>query len=321
MKILNYAVIILLIISLWMNFTLSNRVEQLANDLSYLKYNLPDRINAISSSVHNALNDMKEQAKWIRDCSYQVVSMADDYSQFDIKLDFSLNEQKASEKLYIVVIDENSRDKQQIAVPIEESLNYTVTIPLKSCNYSLNLLGSTPSGSRIEPLKSVILLNIKNNLVMIEGRKVREYYTSSSKTGYINFFVGLSSKPRKAIPGMENLQSNIEFVSVDADVYMGLEKLDTFDLMSGEGYTPISIEDVTNEYPEYLNEFDYIFSGSYIINTDIYQKYMEFKQDDLHDEAEIYFLIKATDTKGNEYKTIVDHSFYYLDGDTIKSYR
>lgn len=320
MKKLNILIVILLIISLWMNFTINERVEQLRTKITSINHSLSSQINSISSNVNSAANAMKKQALWVRESSYEVIRVNEKFSQFDVEFTFTLNKKNNDEKLYIICTSEEDGKQEKIEVPESEVLNYKVKLVLEDENYTFDLLGISESTSRSEKLDNIYLKNIKNSIIHADGEILKETCPRNNDNAFIDFYVSVSAIPQKSLRGMENLIGKIEFKEITADVYMGLEYINTIDLMNVKGYTYKDIAKISNSCPEFRNDVNVkMFSGTYEIDGN---KYLE-KKDQInagkYEENEIFFVIKIVDTKGNEYKQIImTHGFHYLNGDEVK---
>ena len=325
MKKTNILIVVLLVFSLFKNYGMASDIDQLRKQVNNMNNFLSNEIMNISSSVYRAADEMKKQALWVRESSIEVEKASDDYSNFEAELTFTLNEKRNGENLSILAITET--ESRSIEVQQSEGLTYSVMLGLSDENYTFELVGSDESGSRSEELSGINLKGIANRMVEIDGRIPSSKFSHDPDKGIINFYVNISSVHPKVLRELAGISRDIDFKSIEADIYVGETKVDTIDLLSGKGYEKKDIEEVANETPA-TPEFSgsdevkfYQFAGTYTLEGKACSDYLD-AQESAKDfdwrKNELSFLIRATDSKGNVYKGLFPDHFYYLDGDEIK---
>ena len=321
----NVLVIILLTAILWVNINLSYKVESLQNQVNNLNSNFASQLSQMSANLSQFTYNINKQMQWISSSDYRVVGINEDYSELELEFTFTLNEKRGDELLYLVLTAE---DNPEIRVPVSESssLIYTVRVTASEKNYQVTLLGVGTEVSRNQELDTLYLQNFRDSLVQIEGEKLAERRSSKDETAEIEFYIAVSSEPRKGIRGIEDVVGPFEFAALTADIYVGLEYFDTIDLQNGEGFTPIDPQSSSYNRYEGVAEFgsNYLsVAGKYLITGENYQKYlklMETEPDEgevFPEAGEVYFLVTVVDIRGIEYQQIVGSHFYELVGDEI----
>lgn len=317
----NTAILVLLVLSLWMNFKTGSEVRQIRNELNNLNHSISNQINAISSNVYNAAKAMEEKAKWVREASFELIRANDDYSAFGAVLDFTLNERRKGEELNVFLISDEDGSRVKIPVPESDGLSRQVMLELDKKDYVLEIMGSGEAGSRSEKLTAIPLRNAVDNRITIDGQIPSQKFSYNPDIGTINFYVNVAAVHKKTFPGMDILiDGDLAFSEIVADLYVGENRVDTIDLMEGKGYEEKDISDITNAIPEFAGGVETLrFAGTYIFEGPRCTEYLELKNSDNYGRDSLFFLIRATDLKGNEYRQIIPEHFYYLDGDEIKS--
>jgi len=325
MKKNNILIMAFLILLLFMNYKTASEMEQLKNRVSNMHNDLSRDISNISNSVYRAADEMKKQALWVRESSIVVTESNENYTNFQAELTFTLNEKKNGEELSIIAVSEG--DSRRIEVPESEGLTYEAQLELEDENYAFELVGTDDAGSRNVELTGINLNGIANRMIDIDGMIPSSKFSRDPDIGKINFYVNVSTVHPKVMRELSGIAKEIVFESIEADVYTGKVKVDTIDLMNGTGYEVKEIEEITDETPatrEFPGESgeikSYQFAGTYTLDGKACSDYLE-SQDSSEAfawmENEIFFLVRATDNKGNVYRGLFPGHFYYLDGDEI----
>jgi hypothetical protein len=326
MKKTNILIVVLLIFSLFKNYGMAADIQQLRNQVNNMNNTLSNEISSISSDVYRAADEMKKQALWVRESSIEVMKASDNYADFAAELTFSLNNKKNGEELYIVAISEEDGKNERINVPQSEGMTYRIQIELADENYSFELMGIDDSGSRSEKLAGINLKGIANRMVEIDGRIPSAQFTHNPDIGTFDFHVSISTVHPKVLRELAGIARDIDFESIEADIYVGETKVDTIDLLSGKGYEKKNIEEITNEMPatpEFAGEETnfYQFAGTYTLTGKACSDYLEGQESGdryAWQKNKVLFLIRAKDSKGNVYRGLFPDHFYYLDGDEMK---
>lgn len=309
MKKNNIVIIVLLVISLWMNYSNMNEIKMLRNNMGSSFNRLEDDINHISSNVSNTLNNIKQESLWIRDSHYEVIKLTDDLEYADLEVSISLNEKKKDEKLFIVAVPNNGDDKKKFQIPESEDLTYKLDIRLPSENdYELLLLGENEGNFRSDFLDKVYLRGYKDNIIFINGEVMGIQYNPSNKKGAFQFYIDISKiKTSGDIP--EGYLKDLEIAEIKADVYYGEKLVVTMDLLKGYNYTTIEMEDISKDTPEMeaiieekRSEYkrEYFFSGEHEIVGE-------------SEMPDVILLIKVKDNKDNTYKGIAGDYYHYVE--------
>ncbi|MBK5252018.1 MAG: FlxA-like family protein [Peptostreptococcaceae bacterium] len=326
MKKTNILIVVLLVFSLFKNYGMASDIEQLRNQINNMSNSMSNEIMNISSSVYQAADEMKKQALWVRESEIEVAKANDDYSDFEADLTFTINEKKNGEELYIIATSEDGGKSERIEIPESEGMTYSLQLELADDNYSFELMGTDEAGSRTEKLAGINLKGIANRMVEIDGRVPSIKFSHDPDIGTIDFYVTLLSVHPKVLGELSGLARDIDFKSIEADVYVGETKVDTIDLLSGKGYEKKNIEEITNEIPatpEFAGEETnlYQFVGTYMLEGEACSDYLQAQESGdryAREKSEVFFLIRATDNKGNVYRGVFPDHFYQLDGDEIK---
>jgi len=326
MKKTNVLIVVLLVFSLFKNFGMASDIQQLRNQVNNAENSLSNEIMNISSSVYRAVDEMKKQALWVRESSIEIRDSSDDYSEFNAEMTFTLNEKKDMEDLYIIAISEDGGISQKIKVPESETMTFIMQLELTDENYSFELMGTDQYGSRSEKLAGINLKGIANRMIDIDGMITSSKFSHDPDIGEINFYVNISTLHPKVLDELSGIARNIDFDSIEADIYVGETKVDTIDLLSGTGYEKKNIEEITDEIAA-TEEFAgqetnfYQFAGTYTLEGEAcsdYLKGQESNESFAWEKNQLLFLIRARDSKGNVYRGLFPEHFYYLDGDEIK---
>lgn len=304
MKKINVVIIILLVVSLWMNYNNKKEIEILNSDLRNNYQMMQNNINSIGSTVRNTLEDFKKESMWVQNSDYEIIKFSDDLKYADLKVSFSLKEKKNNEKLYVSAISQNSNDKRQFEVPTSDDLNYIaeITLPTEN-NYELQLIGETAEFTRSNMLKGAYLSRYIDSLVNINGDVLDSKYNKNKNEGYFNFIV-VVNKLNNSKEFNTNFIKDLDITEIKADVYYGEEYIDTIDFINEINYTPVDIifnnsipeYDIASEYGEYKQQ--YSFSGKHEIK-------------DVPNLPNVVMVIKVKDNKGNTYQEIIGE--YYND--------
>ncbi len=329
MKKTNILIVVLLVFSLFKNYGMASDIEQLRNQINNMSNSLSNEIMNISSSVYKAADEMKKQALWVRESEIEVAKASDDYSDFEANLIFTLNEKKNGEELYIIATSDDGGISKKIEVPESEGMIYSLQLELADENYSFELMGTDDSGSRSEKLAGINLKGIANRMVEIDGRIPSSKFSHDPDIGTFNFHVSISSVHPKRMRELAGIARDIDFKSIEADIYVGETKVDTIDLLNENGYERKDverkvIEEITNETQE-EREFDgetntYQFAGTYTLKGEACSDFLKAQESGdryAREKSQVLFLIRATDSKGNLYKGLFPDHFYYIDGDEV----
>ncbi len=299
----NIVLVILLVISLWMNYSNYNQIEIIQNDLSRTSNMLQNDVNDIGSDVSRILNDFKKESMWVRESSIDITNFTDDLKHAEIEISISLNEKNKDENLYVLAIPRKSDETFKFQVPENNGLTYKVKITLPSdYNYEMQLVGENDTFSRSGMLNKVYISNYINEIINIDGELLGGQYHEGDQKGYYSFFVTVGQVKESEFA--EYLK-DLEITEVKADVYYGNRYINTIDFLKETNYIPMDINDISNSIPEravhdITNEFErkYFFSGKYEIEGE-----PEF--------PDMILVIKAKDNKGNTCEKMIGDFYDY----------
>ncbi len=305
MKKINVVIVILLVISLWMNYYNKKEIDMLNRDLRNNYQMMQNNINSIDSTVKNTLENLKKESMWVQNSDYEIIKFSDDLKYADLKVSISLKEKKNNEKLYVSAISQNSNDKQQFEVPTSNDLNYIVEITLPTeNNYELQIIGENAEFTRNSMLESIYLSRYIDSFVNINGDLFDSKYNENKNEGHFKFFVSVD-KLNKSKKFNTNFIKDLDITEIKADVYYGEEYIDTIDFINEINYTPVDINKLSNSIPEFkldspYGEYkqQYYFSGEHEIKN-------------VSKLPNVVMVIKVKDNKGNTYQEIIGE--YYND--------
>lgn len=296
-KNINVAVVILLVVSLWMNFMSLNRIENLNQDLNYMQHRLENEINSISNKVSSTLQAFKQESMWVRNYDCQVKNFSDDFKEAEIEIKISLNDKIKDEKLKIAAISE--QNSFLFDVPENNNLTYTLTVTLPTDDYELKLLGETSTASRSSVMNTLYLNSYKKSIININGDILGGKYNHTNKEGSLDFYVKIDVM-KKSEKIYSHFLNEFNIIDIKADVYVGTRYLDTIDLWNGKNYMRKDIEKLSNAIPESASEMfirderfeseqEYFYSGTY-----------EYKSEN-ENIQDLKLVVKVKDNKGNSY--------------------
>lgn len=306
-----YVIIVLLIISLWTNYTNMKEIERLRYTVNDNYQMLQNDIHSISSNVRNTMEDIKKESMWIQSNDYKIIKFSEDLKYADIEISISLNEKNNNEELYIIALS-NDNEKTIFDVPKSEDLNYIVNITLPTKNdYELKLTGKTTEKTRSDLINNIRLSSYIKSTISIDADLLGATYHHDSKKGDFKFYVAINKlyESKEMIEVLKDFQ----ITQVIAEVYYGEEYIDTIDFLNEINYIPTDIEKLSNHIPELASDDyaereiknsigiykqEYFFSGKY-----------EFK--DIEDMPDIIMIVKVKDNKGNTYQEIIGHYYEY----------
>ncbi|QOR35321.1 hypothetical protein IMX26_00325 [Clostridium sp. 'deep sea'] len=310
-------IVVLLVVSISINFTLFSEVKMLKQTVYNVKNELVHSMNSYSSNFNSVLNNLKKTSMWINKRNYVIESVSDDFKQYTIKQSIALNQLKKNEQLSINVIDLNTGLQTNIEVPKNKSLTYDIDLKLADSDYQLNLVGVSEDITRNEEINRIYLSNFKNRVVRIDGDIVS---ITSQKDGSmsLDFYVAVFGKSKEDFKEM-HLFENILITEITAEVRIGDTVIGEIDFTSGSGYESKPIDKITNSIPEYVYEHkvhssskESIYSGTFTISK---KDVDNLRSDEFFEET--YLVVKAKDIKGNEYMDIVGSVFYTIENGKI----
>lgn len=301
---MNAVLVILLVISLWMNYSSYNQIDMLRNDVNSTYTMLQNDINSIRYSVSNSLDNFVKESKWIRESSFNVKKFTDDLQNAEVEATIHLNERNKNEKLYVVAIPRDGDENLKLDVQQSTDLTFKVQMTLPAdYDYEIQLVGENEDFSRSDVLGKVYLRSYKSEIINIDGELLGGEYNSNSQKGHYDFYVAINQM-RKSDEMFADYLEDLEIVEVKADVYYGEKYAKTIDFLKETNYTPMDIRDISNSIPEIamddmMIEFEkkYFFSGKFDIEGET-----EF--------PDIVLLVKVKDSKGNSYKQMFGDYMY-----------
>lgn len=311
MKKFNIIIVILLVISLWMNYNNKKEIEMLSDDIRSNYHMIQN-----GSTVRNILEDFKKESMWVQSSHYEIIKFSDDLKNADLKISISLKEKNNNEKLYVTALSKDSDYKQKFVVPKTDDLNYMLNITLPTENdYELQLIGENAEYTRSSMLNKVYLSRYIGSLVNIDAGLLGAEYSNNTNEGYFKFFVAVN-KLHESKELYTHFVKDLEITEVKADVYYGEEYIDTIDLINEINYTPVDINKLSNSIPESA-------SGNYTKHHEIVSSIGEYKQQyffsgkheikDVPNMLDIIMVIKVKDNLGNIYQKIIGdyHKYDY----------
>lgn len=286
--------VILLVLSLWMNIKIPSKIERIENKLGILK----NDIHNINSNVNHTLEELRKEGLWVRESKCEITDFSDNLEMADIKITFTLNEIQKDEKVYVAAISEKNNKVVKFEIPESESLTFmldNITLPA-SDTYDLQVIGEKPASFRSGKLETIFLSEYKKGFVIINGGILGAQYSIEKEEGNFSFFTTVDVMKKSDGAYMDFLK-NLEVMAVNADIYIDDQYLDTMDLLNEKNYVPVELRDLSHSIPESESPQSrgraetehYLFSGKY-----------EFKEELNMDDIKLVITVK--DNKGNIYK-------------------
>lgn len=234
MRKIEILVIILLLISIWTNISNSSNIENINNNLNHLNQSFRNEINNVSDEVRNTLKEFKQESMWIRESNIIVEKYDSTLKNANMKIIFSLNEKKKNEKILLVATSDSER--LIFELNDNDNLAYSTHLELPVDNYEITILGKTDDLYRSSRVGygTLDLKRYISNAIFIEGVAWATEYNKKENKSIIDFDANIFVNKDDEFTDFQN---ELVVTEIKADIYAGIEHVDTIDLLNGKRYT------------------------------------------------------------------------------------
>ena len=144
-------IIVMLLLSLWVNFTILNKVEDQTNQMVNLRLQL-DQLNQQLNHTSNQMNQMVAEKEWIQKTNFSLVTEESREDRMVVHGEFTFNELKPNQKPLIFHREKGTTDWTKDDLESLGGLNYAVQMtlsPEKVYEYQITAEGNGATGSTI----------------------------------------------------------------------------------------------------------------------------------------------------------------------------
>lgn len=184
-------IIAILLLSLWVNFTTLNKVEEQTNQMGNLR-NLLDQQNNQMTHTTNQINQMVAEKEWIQKSNFSLVKEESREEHMVVRGEFTFNEMNTNQKPAIFHRETGTSEWAKSDLKSLGGLNYAVAItlsPEKVYEYQITAEGDVSKGSTI--------LRIPQQIYGFPEKKVdiSTAPVKNSETRTVQAYVGFAPAP------------------------------------------------------------------------------------------------------------------------------